>query len=51
MSCAITGFRWAFCLVKDSSDGLLLAFDRPMVSADAIVKIKLRLATDDDRLL
>ena len=29
--------------MKDSSDGLLLAFDRPMVSADVIVKTKLLL--------
>lgn len=51
VTCAITGFRWAFSQVKDWSNGLSLAFERPMVFEDAIVKNKLRLAADRDRLL
>jgi hypothetical protein len=44
-------FVGLFCLLNDSSGGLLLAFDRPMVSDDTIVKTKLRLANDGDWLL
>ena len=38
-------------LVKDSGDGLSFVLDRPMVIDDVVVKDKLRLVTDRDRLL